>query len=227
MIPRKTNTPFLPVSPSEIAKDVKRCYELGISMVHIHSRNEEGDPTWQPERFNEIISEIKSYAPELIIIVTTSGRDWSDLEKRAAVLGIDGECKPDMASLTLGSMNFPKQASVNPPQVIQSMAQMMTERGIMPELEAFEIGMINYADFLIRKEIVKPPFYFNLLLGSLNTCHLNALNIGTMIASLPPRSTWSLAGIGRYQLAANTIGIALGGHVRIGLEDNTIYDFLN
>jgi len=225
MIPQKSDTPHLCITPVEIAKDVKRCYELGVSIAHLHARDEQGAPVWQPERFAEIIHEIKSFAPDLIIVVTTSGRNWSDLEKRCAVLDLSGDLKPDMASLTLGSMNFPKQASVNPPDVIQALAGKMHQKNIVPELEIFDIGMINYGAYLIEQGVLKPPHYFNLLLGSLGTASLSAANIGLMIQSLPRGSTWALAGIGRHQLAANTIAIALGGHVRTGLEDNLIYDF--
>jgi len=225
MVPRKADNPYLPVSPKEIAADVKRCYELGVSMVHLHARDENEDPTWEPDRFDEVIGEIKAISKELIIVVTTSGRNWPQLEKRSASLAIEGDNKPDMASLTLGSMNFPQQASVNPPEVIKGLAQKMQQHGVVPELEIFEVGMIDYAHFLIRKDLLRPPYYFNLLLGSLGTMSLSAANVGLMINALPPGATWALAGIGRFQLAANTMAIALGGHVRVGLEDNPYYDW--
>ena len=224
MIPKKKDSPEVPISPKEIALDVKRCYELGLSIVHLHARDEEENATWHPEKFTEIINEVKHYTPDIITVVTTSGRNWSSLEKRSAALKIKSP-KPDMASLTLGSMNFPKQASVNPPEIITGLANIMNEEGIVPELEIFDIGMINYANYLIKRNILKPPYYFNLLLGSLGTASLSASNVGLMIDSLPPDATWALAGIGRFQLAANTMAIALGGHIRVGLEDNPYYDW--
>ncbi len=154
------------------------------------------------------------------MVVTSSGRNWSELEKRSAALEISGPEKPDMASLTLGSLNFPKQASVNPPDNIKGLAQKMNELQVVPELEAFDLGMVHYSQYLVNKGFLKPPFYYNLLLGSLGTVNLDAAAIGAMIGALPTGSTWSLAGIGRYQLQANTIALALGGHVRKGLEDN-------
>ncbi|PHN00818.1 BKACE family enzyme [Flavilitoribacter nigricans] len=225
MVPRKKDNPFLPISPKEIAADVRRCYELGVSMVHLHARDQQEDPTWSPDRFEEIIAEIKAISRQLIIVVTTSGRNWPELEKRSAAFEIKGANRPDMASLTLGSMNFPSQASINPPQIIQGLAKKMQENSILPELEVFEVGMINYAHFLIRKGLLQPPYYFNLLLGALGTMNLNAANIGLMINSLPPNAIWALAGIGRFQTAANTMAIALGGHVRVGLEDNPYFDW--
>lgn len=225
MVPKKGDTPHVPITASEIARDVKRCYELGVSVAHLHARNEIQDPVWEKEKFVEIIEKIKSFAPDMVIVVTTSGRNWSEFIKRSNSLEINGVHKPDMASLTLGSMNFPKQASVNPPHMISSLAEKMNENGIVPELEVFDVGMINYSTFLISKGVLKPPFYYNLLLGSLGTAALNASNIGLMINSLPQGATWALAGIGRFQLAANTMAIALGGHIRIGLEDNPFYDW--
>lgn len=225
MIPTKQNCPQVPVSVKEIALDVKRCYELGVSMVHIHAREENQSPSWKPEIFSEILNEIKHFAPEMITVVTTSGRDWPDIERRSASL--DATPKPDMGSLTLGSLNFPNQASVNPPKIIQELLSKMNERSIIPELEIFNTGMINYAHYLIKKGLLHPPYYFNLILGSLGSASLNAINLGAMISSLPVDATWSVGGIGRFQLAANTIAIALGGHIRVGLEDNPYLDWTN
>ena len=223
MIPTKETCPNVPISPVEIAQDVKRCYELGISMVHIHARESDQAPSWKTEVFEEILGEIKHFAPDLVTIVTTSGRNWSDIERRSASL--DARPAPDMASLTLGSLNFPKQASVNPPDIIQGLLSKMTHRNIVPELEIFEVGMINYAHYLIEKELLKPPYFFNLILGSLGAASLNVTNLAAMISSLPHGATWGLGGIGKFQLPANTIAIALGGHIRIGLEDNPYLDW--
>lgn len=218
MIPRKKACPNVPISPKEIALDVKRCFELGVSMVHLHARELNEAPTWDPRVFSEILQRIKHFAPDMITVVTTSGRNWPDLDRRSASL--TASPKPDMGSLTLGSLNFPKQASVNPPEIIQGLLEKMNEQSVVPELEIFNTGMINYAHYLIKKGMLKPPYYFNLILGSLGSASLNATNVAAMISSLPADATWSLGGIGRFQLAANTIAIALGGHIRIGLEDN-------
>jgi len=223
MIPRKETCPFVPISVKEIVMDVKRCYELGVSMVHIHARDADQAPTWRSEVYAEIISEIREFAPELISVVTTSGRDWSDLERRSASLEILP--KPDMGSLTLGSLNFPNQASVNSPETIKGLLSKMNKLSIVPELEIFNTGMVNYGEYLIKKGLLKPPYYFNLILGSLGSAALNTMNLAAMINSLPANVTWSLGGIGRFQLAANTLAIALGGHIRIGLEDNPYLDW--
>jgi uncharacterized protein (DUF849 family) len=121
-------------------------------------------------------------------------------------------------------MNFPKEASVNSPTMIQSLAAKMNERGIVPELEIFDMGMIDYSRFLLSKAILKPPLYYNLLLGSLGTIQATPLNLATMVNSLPEGATWAAAGIGTYQFPMNALAIAMGGHVRVGLEDSIYMD---
>lgn len=225
MVPRKRDTPHVPTSPKEIASDVQRCWNAGGSIVHIHAREDDEDPTWRAERFRETIAEIRASAPSIVICVTTSGRDWGDFERRSEALAISGGCKPEMASLTLGSMNFPKSASVNAPDMIRDLAREMLARNIVPELEVFDVGMANFSARLASEGILKAPFYFNILLGSMGTADLSPINLGAILATLPQGATWALAGIGRFQLPANAMAVALGGHVRVGLEDNPHYDW--
>ena len=125
-----------------------------------------------------------------------------------------------MGSLTLSSLNFNNIASTNSPKMIQDLAAVMKDRKIMPELEAFDIGMINYANYLEKKQLIKPPYYFNLLLGNIACAQADLLHTGIMIRDLPDNSVFSLAGIGNNQLKMNSLSIAIGGGVRVGLEDN-------
>lgn len=225
MIPTKQMTPHVPVTSSEIIEDVHEACELGISMVHLHARDPfSGKPTYKAEIFAKIISEIRKFSPELIICASLSGRDFTELEKRAEPLTLDGNLKPDMGSLTLSSVNFNRQASVNEPVMIQALAARMKERGIIPEFEAFDVGMINYARYLEKKSLISPPYYFNLLLGNISCAQADLLHAGIMIRDLPERSFWSLAGIGDSQLPMNSIAIAMGGGVRVGLEDTIYFD---
>jgi len=225
MIPTKEMTPHVPVSVSEIIDDVLEAWELGISMVHIHARDPfSGKPTYKAEVYGAIIGRIRKYAPELIVCVSLSGRDFAEIEKRAEPLELSGNLKPDMGSLTLSSVNFNKQASVNEPELIQDLARTMMERGISPELEAFDLGMINYAHYLAKKSLIAPPYYFNLLLGNIACAQADLLHAGLMIRDLPERSFWSLAGIGDSQLPMNSVAIAMGGGVRVGLEDTIYFD---
>lgn len=225
MIPTKEMTPHVPIGVSEIIEDVHRAWEIGITMVHIHARDlDTGKPTHKVEIYADIISGIRKYAPDLIICMSLSGRTCNVFEKRAEPLQLDGNLKPDMGSLTLSSLNFNKQASINPPDMVMQLAAEMKKLNILPELEAFDAGMINYAHYLERKRLISPPFYFNLLLGNIACAQADLLHMGIMIRDLSPHSYWSLAGIGKYQLPMNSVAIAMGGGVRVGLEDNIYYD---
>lgn len=225
MIPTKAMTPHVPVSVQEIVEDVHRAVEIGITMVHLHARDEQtGEPTYRRELYGQIVEGIRRYAPELIICVSLSGRNYKELGQRADPLFLEGGLKPDMGSLTLSSLNFNQTASMNSPQMIQDLARTMKERGIVPELEAFDVGMINYAHYLEKKGLIEPPYYFNLLLGNIACAQANLLQAGIMIQEVPKGSYWSLAGIGEAQLRMNSVAIAMGGGVRVGLEDNIWYD---
>jgi 3-keto-5-aminohexanoate cleavage enzyme len=224
MVPTKDDNAALPVTPHEIADDAKRCVGAGAAIVHLHARDEDGHPTYRKEVYAEIIQAVRERCPEVIVCVSTSGRTFNALDERADVLELDGDLKPELASLTLGSLNFPRQASINEPQMIQDLAERMNERGIVPELEVFDFGMVDYAKFLLGRELIRPPLLFNLLLGSLGTLSASAVNLATLAASLPEGSTWAGAGIGRSQFFVNSLAIAMGGHVRVGLEDNLWLD---
>ncbi len=225
MIPTREMTPYVPITPAEIIRDVLEAHDLGITMVHLHARDPRTEkPTCQAETYSEIISGIRKYVPDLILCVSLSGRDFSELEKRAEPLGLSGDLKPDMGSLTLSSLNFNRQASMNEPGVITALAAGMMEKGIKPELEAFDAGMINYAHYLIEKELLAPPHYFNLILGNIACAQADPLHAGVMLRDLPSGSYWTFGGIGRSQLIMNATAIAMGGGVRVGLEDNIWFD---
>lgn len=220
MIPTKEMTTYLPVSPEEISKEVLESREYGVSMVHLHARDEEGNPSYKKEIYAEIISGIRKVDSELILCVSTSGRAWSEFQKRSECLELKEDIKPDMASLTLSSLNSNKQASINSPQMIQMLAKKMLDNGIKPELEAFDMGMINYAKYLHGKRLIRPPFCFNLILGNVACAQANILNLGLMIRELPENSIWAVGGIGDEQLKMNVNAMINGGGVRVGLEDN-------
>ncbi len=224
VIPTRAQTPHVPLTPEEIIRDAVDCANAGAAIVHIHARDAEGKPTYRPEIFAKIIRGIRTERPDLIICATTSGRRHGQFEERSAVLELEGIEKPDMASLTTSSLNFPDGASVNSPDTVTRLAQRMQERGIKPELEILDLGMVNAAKLLIKKGWVAPPYYFNILLGSPYTAPAAVSTLSVVLADLPARSIWSLTGIGRFQLKMNVAAILLGGHVRVGLEDNLYYD---
>jgi uncharacterized protein (DUF849 family) len=225
MLPTKKMTPHVPVTVAEIVEDVHRAVETGITMAHLHARDEEtGAPTYRAEVYGRIVEGVRAHAPDLVICLSLSGRNWSEFEKRAAPLTLDGAAKPDMGSLTLSSLNFPREASLNAPDMVVALAERMQERGILPELEAFDTGMVNVARYLEKKGLLRPPHYFNLLFGNVAGAQADLLHVGALLRDLPPDSLWSLAGIGDAQLSMNAAAIAMGGGVRVGLEDNIWFD---
>lgn len=225
LVPTRAMSPHIPLSPHEIADQVCELAAKGVNMVHLHARNsEDGRPTYKKEVYGRIIAAIREQNENLVIGVSTSGRLFPEFAQRAEVLDLKGDLKPDFASLTLGSLNFNQLPSVNSPQVIKDLARKMLNCEIRPELEVFELGMINYAHYLIGKGLLKPPHYFNIILGGVASAQANMLTAALMIRELPAGSLWSLGGIGRSQLRMNAAAITFGGGVRVGLEDNLFYD---
>lgn len=228
MVPTKDDSSHVPVSPSEIVDEVLEARKYGISIVHLHARDQDGNPTWKKEIYQEIIDGIRTvdgYTNEsLIICVSTSGRNWPDFERRSECMDLPGSTRPDMASLTLSSLNFSSGASTNSPEMIQKLASKMLSRGIKPELEVFDPGMINYAKYLHKKKIIHPPFYFNIIFGNIASSQAGLLDAGYLLNQLPADSYWSFGGIGRSQLRMNITGLLYGGGIRIGLEDNLYFD---
>jgi uncharacterized protein (DUF849 family) len=225
MVPTRKMTPYVPITVDEIVEEVHEALEIGITIVHLHARDKHTEiPTYKAEVYGKIISGIRSFSKDLIVCVSLSGRNFKEFEKRAEPLQLDGDMKPDMGSLTLSSLNFITEASMNSPDMVQALATEMRSRDILPELEAFDLGMINYAKYLERKGILQQPHYFNLLLGNIAGAQADLAHAGLMIKELPDNSVWSLAGIGTTQYMMNTIAIVSGGGVRVGLEDNIYYD---
>ncbi len=228
MVPTKELTPHVPISPDEIIKEVLEARKYGVSMVHLHARDKHGKPTWEKKIYKGIIDGIRRVDGydnnSLIICVSASGRNWPEFERRSECLELEGDSKPDMASLTLSSLNFPRAASMNSPKIIRQLAAKMKEKGIKPELEAFDTGMINFAKHLHNKGIIDPPFYFNLIFGNISSSQAGLLDAGVMLSHLPEQSYWSFGGIGNAQLYMNLTSIINGGGIRIGLEDNIYFD---
>jgi 3-keto-5-aminohexanoate cleavage enzyme len=225
MIPTKALTPHAAITVSEIVEDVHRAVELGITMVHLHARDAlTGKPTYKAEVYGDIIAGIRSFAPDLVICVSLSGRTFKEFSQRAEPLQLEGKLKPDMGSLTLSSLNFSRVASINEPEMIMKLASEMKAKGILPELEVFDTGMLNYAKYLEKKRVLQPPHYFNLLCGNISGVQADLLHPGILLQDLPDNSFWSFAGIGDTQLLMNTLAIVGGGGVRVGLEDNIWFD---
>lgn len=215
----KSSTPHLPTSIDEIVECAVQVREAGASIIHLHARNADQSPCYDPAVYIEVVGRIRE-ATGLIINVSLSGRYVADVATRAAALAAG----PDLASLTVGSMNFISGPSVNAPDTIRELAARIYAAGAVPELEIFEAGFANFASYLARKGDLRPPHYANIILGSLGAAPLDLLGLGHIIGLLPAGTTWSVGGLGQFQLDANVMGIAAGGHVRVGLEDNIHFD---
>lgn len=215
MVPMRKDSPYVPITPREIIQDARRCRDAGAAIVHLHARDDDGTPTYKREIYAEIFAGVREACPELLISGSCSGRTFGAFAQRSQVL----DEQPDLGSLTLGSLNFPQQASVNAPDMIRQLAVAMQQRGIKPELEVFDLGMADYAQYLLRKGLLETPCYANILLGSLGTLSATAYNLCLVVRALPEGTVWSATGIGRYQFHINSLAVTMGGHVRVGLED--------
>lgn len=215
-VPTRDLNSNLPVTPEEIARDVARCAEAGASLFHVHARDGQGRPTLDLEVFKEIARRIKDLAPEVIIQLSTGGRAGSDHRQRMAPVLL----RPEMASFTTGSCNLPGIVYENSPAFLKDLARAFLEHGVKPEIEVFEPGMINNCLFLHQKGLLSPPFHFDFVLGAPGALPASVKNLLFLVESIPPGSTWSVAGIGSQEMPMAMAALTMGGHVRVGLEDN-------
>lgn len=226
IVPDRSMTPHVPLTHNEIVEDVARCAELGVQMFHLHARNAEGEHSNDPEQYGRLIEAIRRLpgGRELVLCVTTSGRKDPSFAARARVLDLDGDMKPDMASLTLTSLNFSRAASVNEPDVVRALAERMAEVGIRPELEIFDLGMASIAKVLVDKGVIPEPVYANILLGNIASAQTSIHQVAALLSDLPEQWFLSAAGLGRSQMAANTLALLYFDGARIGVEDNIWFD---
>jgi 3-keto-5-aminohexanoate cleavage enzyme len=209
-----------PLTPNEIIESVHEANEVGISIVHLHSRDEVTlENTYKKESYQKIIEGIKKHCPELLICVSLTGRNFPELEKRSEVL----QLLPDMGSLTMSSINFPSGASINQPEMILSLIKEMDKYGVQPEIECFDTGMLNYTNYIISKNILAPPYHINIILGNIYNGQCDLGTLSTIKHNLPSNSFTCLGGIGLQQLKSTTYGLLEFDGIRIGLEDNLFY----
>ena len=218
-VPTREMNPHVPITPEEIAESAVRCRQAGASLIHIHARDAQGKPTLDPQVFLRIHS-LVSERTDMIVQISTGGRAGMDAEERSAAVRL---VRPEMASLTTGSMNFPDQVYANSFELIESLARTMREADTKPEMEIFEPGMIANAQALVAKGLAIEPLHFDFVLGSRGSLPATAKNLLYLSETIPPGSTWTVAGIGRWQLPMAVLAIVMGGHVRVGLEDNLYY----
>ena len=215
-VPTKELNPHLPVTPEEIAADVRKCADAGAALFHIHARDGQQKPTLDPAVYQRIMDRIKEAAPEVIVQLSTGARAGKDWEDRAAPVRL----RPEMASFTTGSNNMPGIVYENSPSFIEFLAGVFQETGVKPEIEVFEAGMINNAVHLVGKGYLKGPLHFNFVLGVPGAMPGTVRSLVFLADSIPAGSTWTVSGIGRAEIPLAAAAMAMGGHVRVGLEDN-------
>jgi 3-keto-5-aminohexanoate cleavage enzyme len=215
-VPTKEMNPFLPVSTAEVAADVRRCRDAGACLFHVHARDADQKPTLDIGIYKANARAIKATAPEVIIQLSTGARAGKDWEERAEPVRL----LPEMGSFTTGSNNLPGIIYENSPPFIEFLARVYQETGVKPEIEVFETGMIATALFLQKKGYIQAPLHFDFVLGAPGSMPGTVKNLQFLSESVPPGSTWCVAGVGKAEIPLSAAAIAMGGHVRVGLEDN-------
>ena len=221
-VPTKEDNPAVPISISEQIESTQECYELGASIAHCHVRNDDGTPSIDPDKYRRLKEGIEKYCPGMIIQLSTGGRSGHGFD-RGKMLSL----RPDMASLTVGSNNFPTRVYENPPDLVDWLAEEMIKNSVKPEIEIFDLSHIHQAASLAKQNKLKGNLYIQFVMGVKNAmpadfdvCEYYIKTVNRLL----PKALWCGAGIGKNQRILNEWCIKLGGHVRTGLEDNIRID---
>ncbi|MDR3605771.1 MAG: 3-keto-5-aminohexanoate cleavage protein [Oligoflexia bacterium] len=216
--------PSLPVTPEQQAQAAAECVKAGASIIHLHVREDDGKPSQRTERFEESIRLIRKAAPGVIIQISTGGAVGESIENRARPLSL----KPEMASLNLGTMNFGEDVFMNHPRDIVALAARMQKNSVVPELEIYEAGMLESAFRLAKQGVLREPLHFQFVLGVSGGMSGDPRNLVHLVTLLEAGAAgrplhWGVAGVGRFQLPLAVQALVMGGHVRVGFEDNIFY----
>lgn len=218
--PTKEHNPNIPLTPKEIAEDVFQCWQAGAAVAHLHMRDDEGKGTMCKEKFRETVELIRSKC-DIVLNLTTSGDLHATDETRMAHLI---ELKPEMASYDAGSMNWMHNSLfLNPPQFLEKLGKTMIETGVKPEIEIFDAGMIYNSLYYMKKGVIEQPPHYQFVLGAAGGTAATIENLVYLKSLLPQGATWSALGIGNGHVPIMFAAIAMGGHVRVGMEDNVYY----
>lgn len=221
MTPKEAN-PHIPMTPEEIAEDAYKCWQAGAAVVHLHMRDENGYGTMNKDLFKETVDLIKQKTDcDVVINCTTSGDSRAGNDERMAHLSY---VKPEMASYDAGSFNWmPGGVFENSPQFLEALGLKMKELEIKPEIEVFDSGFMNITEYYVKKEVLLAPCHYQFVLGVLGGMEASVKNLQFLKDMLPAGATWSAFGIGKHHLSIMYATLALGGHIRVGLEDNVYY----
>jgi 3-keto-5-aminohexanoate cleavage enzyme len=215
----REQTPYLPITAEEIAEDAARCREAGAAMVHIHVRNDDGTPSQDAELFRKAIAAIRKKS-DILIQVSTGGAVGMSVDERCGPLTLSGSERPDMATLSCGTVNFGSDVFMNPRPLIRQIAQRLADKHLTPELECFDVGMIDEARALAKEGFISFPAHFDFVLGVGGALAAQESALDFMRSYIPPDCSWTCAAMGRFQLPFVTLSASKGGHARVGLEDN-------
>jgi len=219
-VPTKEMNPSLPVTPQEIADQIYECWKEGAAVAHIHARDREGRPTSDVNVFREILACLEAKGNcDIITQLSTGGRAGKTYQERGQMLCL----APEMASLATGSSNFPTSANFNDPETIAYLAGEMKKYGVKPEIEVFDTAMLFNALQLVKKGVLEWPLQINLVLGVPGSQPASAKQLFFLYENLPEGVTWTVSAIGKDHVALSAMALALGGSVRVGLEDNIYY----
>jgi 3-keto-5-aminohexanoate cleavage enzyme len=215
----REQTPYLPITAEEIAEDAAKCREAGAAMVHLHVRTADGKPSQDAELFRAAIRAIRKRT-DIIVQTSTGGAVGMGVDERCGPLTLTGADRPDMATLTTGTVNFGPDVFWNPRPLVRDIARRIRALGIKPEIECFDVGMIDEASALAKEGLVDLPAHFDFVLGVGGALSAREDALEFMIKSLPPGSTWTVAAMGRHQLPFVDLAAVKGGNARVGLEDH-------
>ncbi len=218
----RAQTPYVPITEEEIAQQAVDCWRAGAAIVHIHVRDEDGRVSCDTWRYQKVTDLVRAAGCDVIMNWSTGGGAGivTDEDRAAPVRNA-----PEVASFDCGSTNFGDGVFINSPSFLTNLAREMNEHLVTPEIEIFDSGMVENARRLIEDGLLQPPHWFQFVLGLRGGAPATARELAHLVDSLPPDSRWSVCAIGKHQLPMNVMGIAMGGHVRTGLEDNIYYGY--
>ncbi len=211
----RAQTPHVPITASEIADEAARCRDAGAAVVHLHVRHPDGRPSQSTELFQEAIDAVRSKT-DVIVQTSTGGAVGMSVDERAGPLG----CRPEMATLNCGTINFGDEIFDNARPAIRDLARRIRAAGSVPELECYEVGHVDEALALLREGLLAHPLHFQFVLGVPGAVGAREEVLRFLVSQVPDGGTWGVAAVGRHQRPMTELGMRLGGHARVGLEDN-------
>lgn len=219
--PSKEDNPAIPMTPKEIAQDVYECWQAGAAVAHLHMRDDNNKGTMSTEKFKETVALIREKC-DIVLNLTTSGDlNATDETRMAHLIAL----KPELASYDCGTMNWGHNSVFyNTPQFLEKLGQVMQENGVKPEVEIFDGGMIYNSLYYLKKGVLKAPVHYQFVLGVPGGMDATVSNLVFLHNLLPAGATWSALGVGKGHLPILYAALAMGGHVRVGMEDNVFYD---